>query len=128
MTIHHTGIKVPSDKFDATKKWYEAALAPLGYKVAMTFLDGAVVGFGDQPHGADWWISSDDKAASTSHHAFAAKDRAAVDAFHAAAVAAGGKDNGPPGPRPQYSPAYYAAFMFDPAGNNIEVVTFAPAV
>jgi predicted lactoylglutathione lyase len=61
------------------------------------------------------------------HIAFVAKTRAAVDAFHAAALAAGGKDNGPPGVRPHYHPNYYGAFVFDPDGRNVEAVCHAPA-
>jgi catechol 2,3-dioxygenase-like lactoylglutathione lyase family enzyme len=63
---------------------------------------------------------------SGAHVAFAAPDRAAVDAFHAAALAAGGSDNGAPGPRPLYHPAYYGAFVLDPDGNNVEAVCHRP--
>ena len=76
----------------------------------------------------DLWIAQSD-APTVAHVALRAEDRAAVDAFHAAAVAAGGSDNGPPGLRPQYHPGYYGAFVLDPDGNNVEAVhhTFAAA-
>ncbi|KAK4098522.1 hypothetical protein N658DRAFT_499364 [Parathielavia hyrcaniae] len=138
MPIAHTGIKVPAAQHDAVVAWYEAALAPLGYTKAMAFLDGQVVGFGPSPAEVDWWVTSCAAAppgvpppvdggvvASVvpTHTAFVAKNRATVDAFHKAGVAAaGGKSNGEPGVRAYYAPTYYAAFVLDPAGNNIEVV------
>ncbi len=73
MTIDHTGITVPEDKYAATVKFYETALAPLGYKQLRSFLDGNVVGFGDSEHKCDWWLSSVSTATSATHHAFAAK-------------------------------------------------------
>jgi catechol 2,3-dioxygenase-like lactoylglutathione lyase family enzyme len=72
-----------------------------------------------------FWLARDRKASGDQHHAFRVDHREEVDAFHAAAVAAGGEDNGPPGPRPDYGPAYYAAFVKDREGNNIEVVCYA---
>ncbi|KAL2129999.1 hypothetical protein VTI74DRAFT_7021 [Chaetomium olivicolor] len=139
MTIAHTGIKTPAAQHPAVVAWYEAALAPLGYVRAMAFLDNLVVGFADATGAIDWWITSsaaappgvpppagaDAASVLPTHTAFVAKDRAAVDAFHTAAVAAGGKCNGKPGVREQYGPTYYAAFVLDPAGNNIEVVCTA---
>ncbi|GAB1316951.1 VOC domain-containing protein [Madurella fahalii] len=137
MTIAHTGIKTPDPQHAAVVAWYEAALAPLGYTKSMTFLDGLVVGFKDTiTDNIDWWVSSaaavppdaapagetegDQGKIAPVHTAFVAKDRASVDAFHQAAVAAGGKCNGPPGLRAHYGPGYYAAFVLDPVGNNIE--------
>jgi len=105
-----------------SKAFYTAALAPLGYSVAMEFGDGAGLGVKGKP---DFWITAD-KEAKPQHLAFHAGDHAAVDAFYAAALAAGGKDNGPPGLRLDYHPNYYAAFVFDPSGHNIEVVCHAP--
>ena len=103
-----------------SKAFYEKALAPLGFKVLMDF--GQACGFGDtRPF---FWIGGGGAIKGRLHVAFAAKNRAAVDAFHKAALAAGGKDNGAPGIRAQYSPTYYGAFVFDPDGNNMEAVTF----
>jgi catechol 2,3-dioxygenase-like lactoylglutathione lyase family enzyme len=72
-----------------------------------------------------FWITRDRKAGGGAHHAFRVDNRDEVDAFHAAALAAGGTDNGAPGPRPEYGPNYYAAFVKDREGNNIEVVCYA---
>jgi catechol 2,3-dioxygenase-like lactoylglutathione lyase family enzyme len=104
------------------KKFYEAALKPLGYKVIMEF--GPSAGLGDDR--PDFWIAQG-KPGSISHVAITAKDRKTVDAFYAAAIAAGGKDNGKPGLRAQYHPNYYGAFVFDPDGHNIEAVCHTPA-
>ncbi|KAL2163836.1 hypothetical protein VTH06DRAFT_5895 [Thermothelomyces fergusii] len=136
MTIAHTGIKVPAAKYAAVVAWYEAALAPLGYKKSIVVYDGNVVGFSDNAAGiADWWVASSaacpeavslsEDAYVRNHTCFMAKDRATVEAFHKAGVAAGGKSNGEPGIRAECSPNYYAAFVLDPAGNNIEALTFA---
>ena len=104
--------------------FYRAALAPIGYKVAMEFPEAA--GLGESGR-MDLWITLTDKPLHVAHIAFRT-DRARVDAFHAAALAAGGTDNGPPGVRADYHPHYYAAFVLDPEGNNIEVVCHdAPA-
>jgi catechol 2,3-dioxygenase-like lactoylglutathione lyase family enzyme len=75
----------------------------------------------------DFWIGGEGRLNRPLHVALTAKDRASVDAFYHAAIAAGGKDNGSPGPRPHYHPNYYAAFVFDPDGHNIEAVCHAPA-
>jgi catechol 2,3-dioxygenase-like lactoylglutathione lyase family enzyme len=114
--IDHLSIHV-SD-MAASKRFYEAALKPLGYSVLMDFGDQAVgLGEGGKP---DFWLSKG--AAQPSHLAFRSPDRAAVDAFYAAAIAAGAKDNGPPGVRAQYHPGYYGAFVLDPDGYNVEAV------
>jgi catechol 2,3-dioxygenase-like lactoylglutathione lyase family enzyme len=97
--------------------FYKAALEPIGYKVMMEF--PGVVGMGDGK--PDLWISETDRPINPTHVSFTS-DRASVDAFYAAALAAGGIDNGPPGLRADYHPFYYAAFALDPDGNNIEVV------
>ena len=98
--------------------FYEQALAPLGYRVVMEPAPG-VVGMGTRF--PDLWLAQSD-APTVAHVALRADDRAAVDTFHAAALAAGGRDNGGPGLRPQYHPGYYGAFVIDPDGNNLEAV------
>lgn len=109
-----------------SRAFYAAALAPLGMGVHSEG-DGWVM-FGAK--GAPLlWIGGPDIAGAPPghiHYAFAAADRAAVDAFHAAAIAAGGRDNGAPGLRPQYHANYYAAFVIDPDGHNVEAVCHAP--
>jgi catechol 2,3-dioxygenase-like lactoylglutathione lyase family enzyme len=102
--------------------FYRAALAPIGYQVAMQFPGAAGLG---EPGKTDLWITLTDKPLHTAHIAFRT-DRARVDAFHAAALAAGGTDNGAPGVRGDYHPHYYAAYVIDPEGNNIEVVCHDP--
>ncbi|KAH8602226.1 Glyoxalase/Bleomycin resistance protein/Dihydroxybiphenyl dioxygenase [Bisporella sp. PMI_857] len=127
MGIDHTGAFVSSSVHAAALAWYEAALKPVGYKKWHT--EGPnqeVAGFSDTGRSADFWlIAVTEEPNVKSHHAFTANDRVVVDAFHAAGIAAGGKCNGPPGVR-HYHPNYYAAFVLDPAGNNIEVVCHAP--
>ena len=104
---------------ERSKAFYTAALGPLGYRVIMEPVAGVVVGMGTRF--PDFWLQRSD-APTVAHVAFRADDRAAVDAFHAAALAAGGRDNGAPGLRPQYHPGYYGAFVLDPDGNNVEAV------
>ena len=123
MTIDHTGIYVHAPQHPAVVEWYKKALGPLGYYVLRAEgPNNEITGFSDTGEHGDWWVVASPEPRSTFHHAFTAKDRAQVDAFHAAAVAAGGKDNGKPGPRDHFGPNYYAAFVMDPIGNNIEVV------
>lgn len=110
-----------------TRKFYDAALAPLGYSL-LSEGEGSL-GYGAKAVGL--WISAAAhpvKADSESglHFCFVAPDRAAVDAFHAAALKSGGKDNGKPGVRADYSPKYYAAFAIDPDGYRIEAYTDSP--
>ncbi len=113
--LDHIGLSVAD--FAKSKSFFERALAPLGYKCLMEFPGAA--GFGiDRP---DFWIGQGQKSNST-HVAFAVAERSIVDAFHQAATAAGGRDNGKPGIRKEYHPTYYGAFVFDPDGNNIEAV------
>jgi len=109
--------------FERAKAFYEQALAPLGYSVQMAFEGAAGFGTGE---GAipDFWIGSHSERGAT-HVAIAAKDRASVDAFYAAAIAAGATDNGAPGVRP-YHDSYYAAYVHDTDGNNIEAVCHRP--
>jgi catechol 2,3-dioxygenase-like lactoylglutathione lyase family enzyme len=106
-----------------SKAFYEAALAPLGYE-ALTEIGGMVCGFGT-PGKSFFWIGSREMSGPV-HVAFTSPDRETVDAFHAAAIAAGGRDNGPPGIREHYHPDYYGAFVLDPDGNNIEAVCHLP--
>jgi len=108
---------------DRAKDFYGKALAPLGYSMQMEFPDAA--GFGTGEGIPDFWIGSSEERGAT-HVAFGAQDRAAVDAFFEAATSAGGKDNGAPGLRPHYHESYYAAYVHDPDGNNIEAVCHAP--
>jgi catechol 2,3-dioxygenase-like lactoylglutathione lyase family enzyme len=109
--------------FERAKRFYVQALEPLGYSLRMEF-DGAA-GFGAAEGMPDFWIGSRSERGAT-HVAFSAPDRAAVDAFHAAALEAGGTDNGAPGLRPHYHETYYAAFVHDPDGNNLEAVCHRP--
>jgi catechol 2,3-dioxygenase-like lactoylglutathione lyase family enzyme len=97
--------------------FYRAALAPLGYQVMMEYPGATGLGAG-MP---DFWLMTTEQPLNPTHLAFSA-ERDAVDAFHAAALAAGGTDNGPPGLRADYHPHYYSAFVRDPEGNNVEVV------
>jgi catechol 2,3-dioxygenase-like lactoylglutathione lyase family enzyme len=100
--------------------FYERALAPLGYKVLMQWR-GRTAGLGADGK-PDLWLGVASGAPSRVHIAIRAKGRADVRAFHEAALAAGGTDNGAPGPRPQYHPDYYGAFVIDPDGHNVEAV------
>ncbi|KAI9930621.1 hypothetical protein ASPWEDRAFT_39524 [Aspergillus wentii DTO 134E9] len=117
--IDHIGISAPKDEFENVIKWYKAALAPLNYREIMRF-PGAV-GLGNE--GPDFWITErESKTPQELHFAFMAPDHATVNAFHQAALAVGGKCNGPPGKRPQYHENYYGAFVLDPLNNNVEMV------
>lgn len=118
--IAHTGVLVRDYK--KSKKFYQACLKPLGYKMNMDFPQWKAAGFREGGH-TSFWISQPKKFANT-HLAFLAKNKAAVAAFHRAALRAGGKDNGAPGFRPDYGPTYYAAFVHDLDGNNIEACYF----
>ena len=119
--LDHVGIRV-SD-FEQSKRFFAEALSPLGYELIMEPSVSAA-GFGRQGK-PDFWIGQGDRGQPV-HIAFAASDRASVDAFHEEALAAGGRNNGGPGLRPEYHPSYYAAFVFDPDGNNIEAVCHEP--
>ena len=121
-------VAMSTGDYPTSIQFYVAALAPLGIKVMMAFEeggDGKVSGLGsEQPF---FWVGDGGAMSGRLHLAFAAKNRAEVDAFYAAAMAAGGRDNGPPGLRPHYHQNYYAAFVFDPDGHNIEAVYHGPA-
>jgi len=113
----------------ATRAFYAAALAPLGYRLAYDEVHGevGVLGFSfDAPgEGAKidtWFVDHVEPVSGPTHLCWKAATRAEVDAFYAAARAAGGADNGPPGLRAQYHPDYYGAFVLDPDGNNVEAV------
>ena len=126
--LDHVGF--PVSDYERSKSFYLQALAPLGYALVMEVQqqehDSPAAGFGigEKP---DFWIGGEGGLNRAVHLAITAKDRAAVDAFYRAAVAAGGKDNGAPGLRPHYHPNYYAAFVLDPDGHNIEAVCHTPA-
>ncbi len=123
--IDHIGLSVTY--LDRARQFYEPALQPLGIAVVMEVTEemtgghGAHLGLG-RAGNPFFWIGTGKAATAGCHVAFAAADRAQVDAFHAAALAAGGRDNGAPGLRPHYHPGYYGAFVLDPDGNNIEAV------
>lgn len=117
-------IGVDVSDLDRSRAFYEAALRPLGYRVMETAEGGSFVMFGiDTP---EFVIAKDRAPGPGNHIAFRAESRDQVDAFHAAARAASGRDNGGPGLRANYGPNYYAAFVIDPDGFNIEAVCRAP--
>ena len=135
--IDHIGMPV-SDLARATE-FYAKALAPLGYGIVLQVSaaetgHGAAVGFGVpggrpedfQSGKPSFWIGEGGRLGEHIHVALLASSRADVDAFYQAALADGGKDNGPPGLRPHYHVNYYAAFVLDPDGNNVEAVCHAP--
>jgi catechol 2,3-dioxygenase-like lactoylglutathione lyase family enzyme len=110
---------------DRARAFYDRALAPLG--IERLYADGDnYSGYGVRPK-AFFWIGRRPEVLTGAHIAFAASDRVTVDAFYEAAIAAGGRDNGAPGLRPQYAPTFYGAFVLDPDGHNIEAVCYAQA-
>jgi catechol 2,3-dioxygenase-like lactoylglutathione lyase family enzyme len=119
--IDHVGIDVRD--YAKSKSFYERAVAPLGYALLMDV--GVACGFGRDGK-PEFWISSRGEPQRGVHIAFVASDRASVDAFHEAALAAGATDNGSPGPRPLYHEHYYGAYVLDPDGNNVEAVCHSP--
>ncbi|WP_210203437.1 VOC family protein [Breoghania corrubedonensis] len=126
--IDHIGFAV-SD-FARSRAFYQAALKPLGIGAIMEVTaeetgGAAHCGFGVAK--PEFWITSGAPFTGVLHVAFCAPDRKTVDAFHAAAIEAGGRDNGAPGLRPHYHPDYYGAFILDPDGHNIEAVCHSPA-
>src|SRR5580658_1235252 len=129
--IDHITLTVTN--YARSKAFYEKTLAPLGIKLIVEY--GVYGGFGllSNPFfwiGAkapDFWTAAHKAGMSPTPVAFNAKGRATVDPFYAAGIAAGAKDNGPPGPRALYHPHYYGAFVLDPDGNNIEAVCHSPA-
>ena len=130
MIVDHVGFGV-SD-YPRAKRFYTEALAPLGFTLVMEVSpeqnEGSKVwacGFGKNGK-PEFWIGSDGKTTPPLHVAFVVDTRAAVRAFHEAALRAGGRDNGAPGLRPQYHPSYYGAFVFDLDGHNVEAVCHLP--
>jgi catechol 2,3-dioxygenase-like lactoylglutathione lyase family enzyme len=122
--IDHIGLSVAD--YEPSKAFYLAALAPLGYALFMEVTEaGPYAGFGagGKP---DFWLGKGTATAPRVHVAFQASDRATVRAFYDAALAAGARDNGRPGLRPEYHPNYYGAFVLDPDGHNIEAVCHEP--
>jgi catechol 2,3-dioxygenase-like lactoylglutathione lyase family enzyme len=122
--IDHTGLGVSDPA--KSRAFYDAALAPLGYKllkeIPKEYTGGKVVlGYGI-PQKPDFWVAEGTPNTPRIHIAFRAENHEQVDAFYKAALAAGGKDNGAPGPRPHYHEKYYGAFVLDPDGHNIEAV------
>jgi catechol 2,3-dioxygenase-like lactoylglutathione lyase family enzyme len=122
--IDHTGLKMSNPK--KSREFYNKALAPLGYElmkeIPLEYTDGkVVVGYGVPPK-PDFWVAEGAPNEPRVHIAFRADSRKQVDDFYKAALAAGGKDNGAPGPRPHYHEKYYGAFVLDPDGHNIEAV------
>jgi catechol 2,3-dioxygenase-like lactoylglutathione lyase family enzyme len=128
LMIDHIGF--PVSDYERAKAFYLKALAPLDYSLVMEVTQeqtGApAAGFGADGK-PDFWIGGEGGLDKALHVAIVAKNRAAVDAFYKAAMAAGGRDNGPPGVRTIYHPTYYAAFVRDPDGHNVEAVCHAPA-
>ena len=126
--LDHVGFPVAD--YARSKAFYAKALAPLGFSLVM---EVSAEGTGAACHAGfgaagkpQFWIASGARVRGRVHVAFAAKNRAAVDAFHRAALAAGGRDNGPPGLRTHYHADYYGAFVLDPDGHNIEAVCHRP--
>lgn len=125
--IDHTCLQVSSARI--SRSFYEKALAPLGYRVLheipLEHTGGAIwlgMGFTDK---ADFWLNENTLNKPPVHVAFRTKSSAEVDAFYQSALAAGGRDNGAPGPRSHYPKTYYGAFVLDPDGHNIEAVFFS---
>jgi catechol 2,3-dioxygenase-like lactoylglutathione lyase family enzyme len=118
MVIAHASLNV--SEYEKSKKFYSAVLGSIGYTNNMEY--GESAGFNDGKN-TDFWISAT-KTVVPSHVAFEVQSADAVETFYKAALAAGGKDNGAPGYRTDYWPGYYAAFVYDPDGHNIEVVWF----
>ncbi len=124
--LDHVGFKITN--LARSRSFYDGALKPLGISVLADMSDGKYggkfLGYGDtRPY---FWIEEAPEATEKLHVALTAPDRATVDAFYKAALAAAGKDNGPPGLRPHYHPDYYGAFVLDPDGHNIEAVCHKP--
>ncbi len=116
-------VSLPVADIGRAKAFYAQALAPLDYMLVLDFDQAVGFGVGGKP---DFWPVQSGSVGGPIHVAFQAKDRAAVRAFHAAALKAGGRDNGAPGLRSEYHPTYYGAFVLDPDGHNIEAVCHLP--
>jgi catechol 2,3-dioxygenase-like lactoylglutathione lyase family enzyme len=118
--LDHIGLQVRS--YAVSKAFYADVVAALGYVLVEETHGWCGFGLPGKPQ---FWIHAGQPGGAPVHVGFAARDRAAVDRFHATALAAGGRDNGPPGVREIYHPNYYGAFVLDPDGNNIEAVCHA---
>jgi catechol 2,3-dioxygenase-like lactoylglutathione lyase family enzyme len=114
----HIGLKVGN--LDASVRFYTAALGPLGYVLCSRDDSGA--GFGPKDEPALWLYAGKPPMKTGAHIAFRAPDHSAIQRFHAEGLKAGGRDNGGAGPRPDYGATYFAAFLIDPDGNNVEAV------
>ena len=114
----HIGLRVAD--IDAATRFYTAALAPLGFVLCSKDANGA--GFGPKGEPALWLYLHKGLKSDGAHIAFRAPDHAAIQKFHSEGLQAGGRDNGGAGPRADYSPTYFAAFLIDPDGNNVEAV------
>lgn len=128
--LDHMGLSVAD--FGRSRLFYDAVMPALGASIVMAVTaaetGGTYEGVGYGRDGkASFWIGNGARSKGSMHIAFSAPDRAAVDAFYAAAMEHGATDNGPPGLRPDYHPNYYAAFVLDPDGHNIEAVCHLPA-
>jgi catechol 2,3-dioxygenase-like lactoylglutathione lyase family enzyme len=121
MSIDHIGLGV-SD-YERSKQFFTEALAPLGIELVMEVEGWAGFGRGGKPA---FWFGTHTTPQLPMHICFSAENREQVRAFYSAALAAGGKDNGPPGIREIYHPSYYAAFVIAPDGHNIEAVSHGP--
>ena len=121
--IDHVGTNVGD--LAAAKAFYLGALEPLGYRMFAEWPEA--VGFTGPEGHPDFWIYARGGPTGATHVCFRAPDRATVDAFYAAALAAGGTDNGKPGPRPHYHEHYYGAYVLDLDGSNVEAVCHHPA-
>jgi len=126
--LHHVSVGVRD--VERAAKFYDPVLKTLGYRRVMEFLPYAI-GYGERGKGPEFWIGlPHNQQAATSgngtHLGFQARNKAQVNAFHAAALAQGGSNNGEPGPRPDYGPAYYGAFVYDLDGNKIEALLNPP--
>ena len=115
-------ITVPVRDVAAARRFYRAALGAIGMKINLDL--SSAFGIGSRTEKV-FWLARDRRASGGGHYAFRVEHPEEVDAFHAAALAAGGQDNGKPGPRPDYGAHYYAAFVKDREDNNIEVVCYA---
>ena len=126
--IDHMGIG--ASDFAASRRFYDAALAPLAMGMVMEVTPEESGGYHGVGYGRNgkpiFWVSNGGPRGAGIHVAFTAATRAEVDAFYAAGLNAGGRDNGPPGLRPDYHPNYYGAFLFDPDGINVEAVCHRP--
>jgi catechol 2,3-dioxygenase-like lactoylglutathione lyase family enzyme len=121
MPLAHVAVNVTD--FEAAKAFYLGALEPLGYRVV--YEEPGALAYLADANGLDFGIGRRGPVGGA-HVAFECDERSAVDSFYVAAIAAGGTDNGAPGLRPQYAAEYYAAYVLDPDGNNIEAVCHHP--